>query len=784
MIVLAHAWNMATGVAVSLACALYVYLIGLGLIPRRWDGTLTRGVAPAFLGAAAYVIACWYGIAFGVPIRWTVPAIGGILLLLIAIRLRWFRQALSALDIPGTLVWLTAFGFLYVLTYLFTMPPVTREFLPPAWTGNIDLLTYARYTKYLLRLGPSNLPGFSYLADVYLQTPGVFYILGLMAIPVSLDPLRAAMPAAFAFTALSGLLVARISRSVFSISRAAAFAIACVFVSGPVFRYVAGAYFLSTLMSLPVVLYLVWTTVCARPTRIADGALALRFGSGYILLLLLYPFLLLAALAAQAGVIVLRWVADRQTADQVQTESGSAALLRTACNALAPLAAIAIVLFQRSEWSLRMIVSLSRAGIAGWPLDIILPTALFGLPAVRADFGQCMECIGIEAWNPAVRAASMAILTAIAVTVVYLYFGRYRNRTTPAERALVGLSGLSLIAYCAYFLQQGPSYQQWKFASYSALPLSFVVLAAITALAQRSRNGRGSATLTILAAAAVAGNLLTHAFYDPPMVRLPGELRNLAAVDQMSGFKEITMQMTDEPSGYPTWLALYFLPSKVVHVISERFRPSERLSFETVSPQRPLLVQNYGCEGVGHEEAAMIPGIGCLLTAPPSPAVGTLYPFNRSFLFLDSTGLSTRKPWGRVNLGPTVTLDLMADARRIPLHGGMYVNLLLQPTGPLFAEDPYLPVNSVEERLVVTWGSERAETNLTGRAWISLPVGSEDWSGNWVWTLPITVSLQSDDRMPDPQRDAVGAKRRHPALVFEGLSVTKEPAGSRLIPSH
>ena len=43
-----------------------------------------------------------------------------------------------------------------------------------------------------------------------------------------------------------------------------------------------------------------------------------------------------------------------------------------------------------------------------------------------------------------------------------------------AQGAFAGLAGGALLAYCAYFVGIGPSYQQWKFASYSALPLSFV----------------------------------------------------------------------------------------------------------------------------------------------------------------------------------------------------------------------------------------------------------------------------------------------------------------------
>lgn len=95
-------------------------------------------------------------------------------------RVRWMRAAFKEHLGASTLRWLLAFVLFYVLVYLFILPPVTGEYLPPKWLGNIDLLTYVRYTQYILRLGPSNLPypDFSYLDIIYLHTPAVFYVLG------------------------------------------------------------------------------------------------------------------------------------------------------------------------------------------------------------------------------------------------------------------------------------------------------------------------------------------------------------------------------------------------------------------------------------------------------------------------------------------------------------------------------------------------------------------------------------------------------------------------------
>src|SRR5262249_193839 len=148
--------------------------------------------------------------------------------------------------------WLFAFVFFYLVVYLFTIPPATSDSLPVAWTGNIDLLTYVRYAKYFLRLGPPNLPNFSYFDYAYLHTGAVFYFLGGLSPFFGREPIAAAMPAAFALVALAGWLCARISRAVFVLPVSASVAIGLMFVSGPFIRYIAGAYFLSTLMAMPV----------------------------------------------------------------------------------------------------------------------------------------------------------------------------------------------------------------------------------------------------------------------------------------------------------------------------------------------------------------------------------------------------------------------------------------------------------------------------------------------------------------------------------------------------
>jgi hypothetical protein len=435
------------------------------------------------------------------------------------------------------------------------------------------------------------------------------------------------------------------------------------------------------------------------------------------------------------------------------------------------------------------VTSLSQVGVAGWPLDLISPLAVVGVPGTMADHSLCAACFGIEIRGPAGRIWAMAGFVAIALGLAGLYFGRFRHRTPPASRTLAGLAGGAFLAYCAYFLLLGPSYQQWKFASYTALPLGFVVLAGGWQLWHESstvrRLSRAPAgrrlTRALLVGVPVtfaAGNLAVHVVSDPDLLRLPGTLRNVETVDRLP-FRELSIQMSEQGGDMPTWLALYFLPSKRVHVVSSIFRPSEPLTFEHISPLWPLLIQNYGCEGVGHDDTMTVADVGCLLLAPPSLVAGVTYPFNRSFLFIEFDGLSLREPVGRWNARRSVSLTLSADPRHVPVGQDLFVNLRLAP---------FLPEGTLRQRVVISWGNERhAEAVLRESREVSLRVTPADWNGTRLRTLPIAIDLP--DAVAGQWLDGPdGRYREHRplAVLFQELSITDQPRGApaSLAPAH
>jgi hypothetical protein len=772
--VLAHLVSVAHGLGASLVCALCLYIAGLALLPTR--SRLTEGEFPGLLGATVFVMLCWFGIASNISVSRLATVFPVAVVALALVRRRAVSGSARAAFGREAAGWFAVFAFLYIIGYAFTLPPATLSHLPPAWTGNIDLVSYVRNAKYLLRLGPSNLAGWSYLGDVYLQTPGAFYLLDALSMLFAQDPLRASMPAQFAFTALIGVLAARISRQVFLVSRGAAAAIAGILVSGTFFRYVAGAYFLSTLMSLPVVLFLLWTTISSKPQRWLDAATAVKFGCCYLLLLQIYPFLLAVGLGVQAAAIAFMFLAELQSTGGVGTRQAWAAALRStakrAALAVAAIVVLAAAFYERVIWSATMILGLSEKDAAGWPLDIIAPAALLGFP------GRSIAGADIQVADPSARPWAVAIFCAIGVALLLLYFWWFRQRTSPEARSMAGVTGTAFLAYMAYFSLIGPSYQQWKFASYSALPLSFVVFAGGLQLAQRARIlspltrttlGRRVAVslLTVCGVVMIAGNFIVHATEDPYLVRIPGEVRKIETLNELTSFRELSLW--SERYDVAFWLSVYYLPSKRVSVFGSDYKFDEWL-FEEISRTKPLLALGKGCGDAGHDETVEVPDVGCLLFAPPTAALNATYELNQTHLFIASEGLSGTEPAGRWNQRKEVRLKVHADPQRVSLTDRLYINLHVAP---------FLPAGVTRQRMNLSWGDDHgAQVVIQDDEWLSLAVQSRDWRGNWVWTVPIGIEL------PDAiagalvgSSDAPYVEDRPLAIRFVQLSITAAPKG-------
>ena len=259
-----------------------------------------------------------------------------------------------------------------------------------------------------------------------------------------------------------------------------------------------------------------------------------------------------------------------------------------------------------------------------------------------------------------------------------------------------------------------------------------------------------SALVIYMAAGVIIGNVAVHAASVSRPSRWPTGWRQLNQVRRLP-FQTFTLKVADEPGGLSTALAMYYIPGRKAHVIG-RGVANDQLPFENVSRQQPMFIQNFGCEGVGHGDTVSAPGVGCLLMAPPSMTAETDYPFNRTFLFLGFDRMTPREPAGRWNTRPILNLTLAADPQRTRLDRGMHVNFLV---------DTFIPDGGKPLRLVVRWGRNRlGEVFVSGRQWFSLPVGSDDWTGNRLWTVPVAIHF------PDRSK-----------ILFQETALTESPRG-------
>ena len=82
----------------------------------------------------------------------------------------------------------------------------------------------------------------------------------------------------------------------------------------------------------------------------------------------------------------------------------------------------------------------------------------------------------------------------------------------------------------------------------------------------------------------------------------------------------------------------------------------------------------------------------------------------------------------------------------------MYINFLV---------NPFLPAGVKPQRLVLRWGTgRRGEVVVDERQWFSLPVGSDDWSGNRLWKVPVAIDF------PDGR-----------TILFQEVALTESPRG-------
>ena len=602
-----HIIAVVHGIAAALACAVVFYVAGLALAGRR-VGAPAEAVSLPVVGAAAYVAACWIAVtAWHVRVTEIAAAFVALATSLAVVRFRALKPVITTHIVHRTFATSALlYAAFYIIAYLLIRPPAGELLLPEASTGQINLVTYARYARNLISWGSPDLAAAPF---DFSRSPAVPVLLGALSVFYHVDPLHAALPLQFAAVALAGAAAFSISRSLFRLSPIASVTIACILLTSASMSDVTVPYRVETAIVIPLALYLIWAAAKTRPDAGA-AALVFTFVPGYALVLLTETAAAPGIVALQGLVISVRIVASRSPA---------------------PLAFVGL-------------------GVMG----VVLLGVAHGI-----------------------QSAGLVLAILMMGAVAYAVFN-----------------------------------SRWPMRLFSSAADQKLVLA-----------------LTVyVAIALIVGNVATHAFAPKGAVlRVPGAWQNVERLNERP-LRDLTLKLARHPGEIAAELVRYYLPETDVHVIPAT---AELPDFGTISRQTPLLIQNFGCEGVGHDDTVAVQEVGCLLFAPPSVALDTSYPFYRTFLAIDFANMSSREAGGRRSTRRPLRLTLAADPERTHVDRRLHVNLLV---------DPLLPDGVPRQRLAVTWGANRTGAVEVGDAgWVSIPVTSGDWSGNRVWTLPIAI---------------------------------------------
>ncbi|RQH08354.1 hypothetical protein [Paraburkholderia dinghuensis] len=752
--ILAHIWNIITGAGAGLILIAWLYVLCIAATPPKTKGAVYSVPHGTAIGASLAVLWFWYSLRLQIPA--SAAAIGLVFLTIILLICRRKAIAINLKNIinSDSLFWVGLYVFFYITNYIFTLPPATPDRLPIARIFNNDIFNYINIAQYLQKLGQSHIAGFSLtqpLSPMVAFTPAAFYIINGFSIFFNAETMRAAMPAIIAMAALAGCAITWVIWRNFEIPRSLAAAVGVLFVSGPFLRYIVGNYFLSTIIAeLFVILLLGKTAELLFDNKQRKwNSVVCSFAPYHLLLFFTYPPLYVIGTGLQ-GVFVLLSLFS------VDKQDISASLLlkvRDASKWMAAIVVSSVVPMILDPWHARdmftLLFFISDKYTFGWPLDFIGPAAIFGLPT------------GLE-----IHARHSQVLNVIALTVLFatvLFFSARTKQRSGSRHVFLLLSAFSFLLYFAYFFRTGPSYQQWKLASYIPLFLAPFALASVAGIAAANSGvARRVPFISVSVGLLLLGlNVAYHYRTERALDEFPASYANLRALDMIGNTNELYVDMLTMSS---TFFPVYFVHSKTLHLLSHSYYPQEALSPEKITPATPLFIEGDTCPA--DADSVSIAGVGCLYFRAPSLKLGADYSFKKNVpaLYINA-GMSGIEPWGRWSDGKRLKIGLLMDDEIASTDGVRYLNLHVQP---------YPAANSGIQNVTAVWGQgERSNMIVRGPQWVSIPFRKSDLSG--YENRQLLVELQLPNATSPMSLDPSSGDTRELGVGFTNLSVTKTP---------
>jgi hypothetical protein len=401
----------------------------------------------------------------------------------------------------------------------------------------------------------------------------------------------------------------------------------------------------------------------------------------------------------------------------------------------------------------------SQAGVAGWSQDFISPLALLGLPWPTQVIGRVSQLY-------------QGVGYAILILIVGGMLAREPVKFSTIGKTFYTLAALSYVFYLSYFFLVGPSYQQWKLASYLPLATSFAVIGALLKMAVSSTETGGSFARTsvwqvpaVLATCAslILANVAVHYKSESPPEKFFSNYANLKELESLASVKNLFMEMGSYSA---TFFPVYFIRNKVLHLISPSYYPQEVLKPEDISPQTPLFLEGDVCE----QDKYRVPlrDLGCLFLRLPTLKLDSRYRFSQNLIeFTNVQGLSTREAWGRWSDGNEVIVPLSVDGEDLEKHPIGFIN---------FHVSPFLPTGRSAQNVLISWGHGRSGHAVVSEGeWVSLPINEQDWEGSTLKKIAIKFDLP--DAISPHKLDAANLDTRKLGIGFVSLSWTMIAAG-------
>lgn len=587
------------GMAASIACLLFLYLLGTVSFPRRLFEKMHDTAIPFFYGAALFSLTGWYCIKFNVSLDAFFKGLGVYILVLGVIRFKQIAACQKILN-QQTASWLGIYIFLYVLVAILIPEPMASNKLPITTFGNHDLFSYMNYAQYLIHLSGLNIAGV--VSQVhegsYYQTPVDFYFMALLSVFYRYKVIMAAMPVIYTCMALIGLMIVRYCRTVFQLPYLLSIAIAAVVLSGRFYVYIGGQYFLSTLMSAIPLLALLTNTVLFDFTDISYDnvkSFLMKMLPYYVLMFFTYTAIFCSALFVQLaliGLILLFSVHFLEVIKKGLVWGGILCALFILVLGLEP--------FHAKEM-MGLFFEYIRVTGNGWPLHWISPFVMLGFPVGMETSSIVWQVIGLMLFVIML----MSILKAL------------KKSSSNNIKAFFFLTLLVFIIYNVYFYWSETQYQPWKFASYYVLPLSGVIWATIAWLLRFEKHWKTGLRHVFLGMLVLLTlDNIFHAYrHYHNLQTWSAKYHDLALLNTMP-FSSVWIKMDSYAA---TFLAPYFIPDKKLYLLSDSYYLKTVLDPNKVSYDSPLFIAMpiKKCRHLSPDEGMIIGQVGCLYFKMP-----------------------------------------------------------------------------------------------------------------------------------------------------------------------